>query len=178
MILLAVAIVGVFLWGYFTAQLPPPLPAYHPKTTSTDTPTQTQTTTTPAYQANHPFNYGTAQYSIIKIETATELKSGTLTASTSGSFVLVFLSVLDQGMNPLSLAPSDFTLIDNKGRTYTLNQEATNIACLLNDKKNILSESLQPGLSRDGVLAFDVPEAAAGFTLRLSNGYVEVALGQ
>ena len=45
-------------------------------------------------------------------------------------------------------------------------------------QSNLLTESLQPGLSRDGVIAFDVPKESAGFSIRLSNGYVAVGLGQ
>ena len=146
MILLAVAIVGVFLWGFFSGQLPAPLPSYKPRTTTPTSTTTTQVPYTPAYRVNQPFIFGSVQYEISKVETVTELQSGSLTVSTDGSFVLVFMSVLDLGTAPFSLSPSDFILTDITGRFFTLNQEATNIACLYHGKKNILTESLQPGL--------------------------------
>ena len=127
---------------------------------------------------NNPFNFGSIQYTIEKVELATELKSGTNDISTTGSYVLVFLTVLDEGSAPLTLNPDDFTLIDNQGRTFTLNQEATKIAALSNNKNNILTESLQPGLSQDGIIVFEVPANTSGFSLRLSNGYVQVGLEQ
>jgi hypothetical protein len=177
MILLAIAIVIVFLWGYFTNDLPAPLPSFKPRTTTT-TPTTTSTTTTSEFQLNKPFTFGSAQYTITKIELATELQSGTATTSTTGSYILVFLTVTNEGIVPLSLNPADFTLLDNKGRTFTLNQEATRIAALSNKKSNILTESLQPGLRQEGIIAFEVPDNTSGFVLRLSNGYVNVNLGQ
>jgi hypothetical protein len=177
MILLAVAIVIVFLWGYFTNDLPAPLPSFKPRTTTT-TPTTTSTTTTSELQLNKPFTFGNAQYTITKVELAKELQSGTTTTSTTGSYILISLTVIDEGIVPLTLNPADFTLLDSKGRTFTLNQEATRLAALSNKKSNILTESLQPGLTREGIIAFDVPENTSGFVLLLSNGYVKVNLGQ
>ena len=178
MIFLAVAIIAVFVWGYFTNDLPAPLPSFKPRTTTTIPVATTTTTTAAEFQLNKPFTFGSAQYTITKIDLINELKSGTTTTTTTGSYVLVFLAVLDEGMTPLTLNPSDFTLIDNKGRIFTLNQEATRIASVSNGKGNLLTESLQPGLSKEGVLTFDVPKDASGFSMRLSNGYVNVNLGQ
>ena len=177
MILLSIAIIAVFTWGYFTNDLPAPLPSYKPRTTTT-APITTSTTTTSEFQLNKPFTFGNAQYTITKIELVSELQSGTTTVTTTGSYLLVFLTVLDEGTEPLTLNPGDFTIIDNKGRTFTLNQEATRIAALSNKKSNILTESLQPGLSQEGIIAFEVPANTSGIALRLSNGYVQVNLGK
>jgi hypothetical protein len=185
MIVIAVLCVGAMLWAYFTDQLPGPLPKYHSATVKTGTTTTTNAAipsgiTTTAYPASQPFDFGAAQYTLGKITVSgDELRSGTLTATTSGNFVIVDLTVLDRGSVPLSLEASDFTLYDNRGNLYAVNENATNIASLSTaNRKNLLTEPLQPGLSRDGIIVFEVPKDASGFTLRASNGYVDISLGK
>jgi hypothetical protein len=186
MIVIAVLCIGSMLWAYFTDQLPGPLPKFH--TASNTKPGVTTTTnsavpsgiTTTAYPASQPFDFGAAQYTLGKISVSgDDLRSGTLTATTSGSFVLVDLTVLDRGSAPLVLDAADFTLYDSKGNLYTVNENATNIASLSTaNRKNLLTEPLQPGLSRDGIIVFEVPKDASGFTLRVANGYVDISLGK
>jgi hypothetical protein len=107
-----------------------------------------------------------------------ELKQGGTSLTASGSFFLVFLSVTNQGQEPLSFSPSDFSLHDQQGRKFTVHSEATKLASLTNQKSDLFSEALQPGLGRETVLVFDVPKESTGLSLRLSNGYLDVSLGQ
>lgn len=128
-------------------------------------------------QASHPFSYGSILYSITKIERVNELKLGSTSLTTPGSFLLLVLSISNQGSEPMVFELSDFTAYDNKGRKFTANQSATKLAYQIYGKADISGEALQPGLARESVVAFEVPRDAVGFSLRLLHGYLDVNLG-
>lgn len=181
LLLLIVIGVALFLWGYFTSDFPAPLPARHRATSAAmPSPTGTGTPGTQGLQAQpgHPFIYGNGLYTVEKMERVAQVGQGGNSVTASGSFLLVFLSVTNQGQEPLSFSPSDFSLRDKQGRTFTLHSEATKLASLANQKSDLFSEALQPGLSRETVLAFDVPKESSGLSLRLSSGYLDVNLGE
>jgi len=176
-----VVLIGLSLWGYFTSALPAPLPAWH-RATSVATPSPLGASTPGAQalqaQRGRPFTFGNGLYSVEKTDRVAELKQGGTSLTASGSFFLVFLSVTNQGQEPLSFSPSDFSLHDQQGRKFTVHSEATKLASLTNQKSDLFSEALQPGLGRETVLVFDVPKESTGLSLRLSNGYLDVSLGQ
>lgn len=180
LLLLAIG-VALFLWGYFTSDLPAPLPARH-RTTPVANPSQTGTGTPGTQglqaQAGRPFIYGNGLYSVEKTDRVAQVGQAGSSVTASGSFLLVFLSVTNQGPEPLSFSPSDFSLRDKQGRTFTIHLEATKLAVLANQRSDLFSEAIQPGLDRKIVLVFEVPKDSTGPSLRLSNGYLDVNLGQ
>ncbi len=91
--------------------------------------------------------------------------------------MLVFISVVNRGTEPLSLKPSDFALYDNYQRRYSAHGEATKLAAQAYDRADLFAEAVEPGLSRQGILTFDVPQEDASFSLRLFNGFMDVSLG-
>jgi hypothetical protein len=176
-LVLLVVIVGFLTWGYFTSSLPAPFPARNRKTAESTSSTET-TVTSPGLQLKMgtPFTYGNLQYLISKTERTTEVKQGGTTLDTSGSFILVFLTVKNSSKGPVILEPSDFALNDAEGRVYSLNLEASKLASVANEADDIFGEALQPSLGRTGVLVFDIPIDATNLSIRLFNGYLDVSL--
>jgi hypothetical protein len=175
--LLGLAIIVLCIVGYFTAAFPSPFPAWHRATSETPA-TQTSVVNQPTAQVGQPFTYGNTLYSITKIDRVAEVKDSKTTLKTTGTFIEIFLSVTNQGQEPVSFQPSDFTLIDSQGKEYTLYLNATAIATQSNNKNDLFDSALQPGLEREGVLVFETPKQATGLILRLSNGYADVSLGE
>lgn len=86
------------------------------------------------------------------------------------------LSARNTGLEPFTLDGA-LLLIDGQGRRFTPNVAATaNAARVDSSRGNALTQGLQPGITTDLVVAFDVPKEAEDFRLRISGGYVEVAL--
>lgn len=91
-------------------------------------------------------------------------------------FARVRLSARNTGRAPFTLAET-LVLVDGLGRRYTPNATATaNAARIDNDRSDALAQDLQPGITTDLVVVFDVPEEAEDFRLRIEGGYVEVEL--
>jgi hypothetical protein len=176
-LVLVVVLVAVFAWGYFTNSFPAPFPSASPRASATTT--MTVSTTTPAgFQLGKQFTYGDAVYTVNRTGNVAEINSSSGKSIAAGIYILVYLTVTDQAAVPLELGPADFALVDSSGHLFTVDQKATGAASESDGLKDILTDSLQPGLSRQGVLAFDVPKDATEFSLRLYSGYVSVGLGK
>jgi hypothetical protein len=174
---LLVVVVGFLTWGYLTSSLPAPFPARH-RTSAENISTSGTTDTSQIlqYKEGTLFTYGNLQYLVSKTERATEVKQGNTTVKTSGSFILVFVTVKNSSKVPVVLEPSDFALIDAEGRAYSVNLGASNLSSTANEAGDMFGEALQPSLERTGVLVFDIPKDATGLSIRLYNGYLDVAL--
>ncbi len=175
---MVLAVIIVLFWGWFTSQLPEPLPVRNRGGTQlapsgTSIPAQGT-----GVQASRPFTYGNAIYSITDISTVTEVKAGRTSLTSTGSFVVLLLTINNQGDEPIILHPSDFILHDMQNRRFTVNVAATSIAESANRRSGLFNEAVQPGMGRQGVLVFEVPRDDRGFSLRLANGFLDVNLGR
>lgn len=172
------AVIALIIYGYFTSSLPAPFPAKGERPSPGGTPTPAAgNAPAPAAQVGRPFTFGGGLYSIDKIDRIGQLQKGSATLSAGGTFLLVFLSVENRGIEPLAFQSSDFALFDRQGRRYAAHIEATKLAGPAFQTSDLLGEAIGPGLKRQGVLAFDVPLDAGGFSFRLLNGYLDISLG-
>ncbi len=80
------------------------------------------------------------------------------------------------GGEPLSL-DGGLQLVDASGRVFTPNPVATAAAAgRIDDREDALAIRLQPGITADLIVVFDVPNDAEDFRLRLRGGFVDVTL--
>jgi len=93
-----------------------------------------------------------------------------------GVFLLVPLTVQNTGREPLALAPGDVALLDSQGRRFSPDVAATRLHAEATRGDSLLETTVQPGLTLSGVLVFDVPTDASGLVLRVSRGYIDLAL--
>ena len=95
-----------------------------------------------------------------------------------GRFVVVSLTVRNTGPEPLSLADR-LGLVDGAGRAFSPDAHATAVAARRDGNRvDAVAMALQPGLTLDLVVVFDVAEDAEDVRLRLRGGFVDVALEQ
>ena len=169
------AIVGVAIWGYYTSSFPAPLPARNRAVQeSKTTPASEATPVQP--QMDRAFVFGDVEYTVSKVERSATVSKPGVSITAMGSFVQISFTVKNLGDAPVVLPAADFALYDSQGRGYSVHQAAT--AAAAEEPVAFFSEALQPGLTRTGVIVFEVPENASGLRLRLLNGYTEVDLGQ
>lgn len=129
-------------------------------------------------ETGRAFQFGDVVYGVSGLER----RDGPGTANTLrgpyGKFVVLSVSVQNHGNAPIQFSPSDFALVDGKGRLFSPDREATRAYAAENRREALVELVLQPGLSADGVLVFDVPPDATGLALRIQKGYLDVSLGQ
>lgn len=119
------------------------------------------------------FSFGTWEYTVVDAKRGGELSGRTA----RGSFFLVTLRVRNTGREPQGLKPADFALLDGQGRRFTPDDEGTKAAAS-GRKDDLFAGAVQPGLTGEGVLVFDVPPDLKEPVLRLTSGYVDVRLSQ
>jgi hypothetical protein len=111
-------------------------------------------------------------------------ETGTSEPSDGSNFLVVRYRIKNEGKESAVVSTSDFKVLDSKGRQYTPSSDATAHLVMNQDADFLLSE-LQPGIGRDGVQAFELPNDAfdGGLTLIVpekglfSSGEVRVRLG-
>lgn len=132
----------------------------------------------PAASIGRAIGYGEWGYRVSSAEKRDRLEFDSKSLLPGGSFLLVHLTVTNNGKEPRSLAAADFGLIDGQGRRYSVDSEATELASGQLSKSRLLDVVIQPGLSKDSVVVFDIPGDAGGLSFRLFQGYLDVDLGQ
>ena len=95
-----------------------------------------------------------------------------------GQFVVISLTARNTGAIPVLLGER-VRLMDSARRSYSPVPEASAIAALRDPAlEDALVVELQPGLTVDLVVVFDVSEEAEGLLLRVVGGFVDVALSE
>lgn len=90
--------------------------------------------------------------------------SGGFGADAQGEFVIVDITVKNNGTEEITLTSLDFTLVGD-GVEYSTSDDA------LYEDGALSIESINPGNSYSGKLVFDVPEGASIFTLEMTPGW-------
>jgi hypothetical protein len=93
-----------------------------------------------------------------------------------GSFTLVDLQLANAGSEPLTPTMSDFRLIDDRGRSYAVDAEATRSTNAFNHRRDVFQSTVPPGGRVATFLAFETTADANPQTLRVVMGYGEAAL--
>lgn len=177
-VLLVLAIVGLGVYGYFTTPLPfglssviqtPGGGAVTPATGTRSTPAGTRTV------AGQPLVLGATNVVIQSVQRNEDLSAGGRSGP-AGSFTVVEIEVQNGGSEPLTPQLANFRLIDDRGRVYAVDPEATRTVNTTG-RRRMISESTVPPAGRvNTLLAFETPADATALTLRVSLGYGELEL--
>ena len=122
--------------------------------------------------------YGDWGYRVASLERRDKFEQADKQAVPAGVFLVINLTVTNNGKEPRSLSATDFALIDSQGRRYGVDGEATELAAGVLNKNRRLGIAVQPGLTKDSAVVFDIPRDAKGLSFRLFQGYLDVDLGQ
>ncbi|TWI55268.1 DUF4352 domain-containing protein [Halalkalibacter nanhaiisediminis] len=160
-----IAIVGSFMGGDDT-------------TTTTSAPTDeteesinepTEEEVTETVGIGETLELGEARFTVHGIETGvTEVGNQYLNKSTTGQFVLVDLTFLNEGTEAVMTDTSFFKLLSGD-RTFDADGEASMYA---NDERSsFFLESVNPGMDRRGIVVFETPADASDFILEVQTGF-------
>lgn len=123
-----------------------------------------------------PVRDGKFQFTVKTVSRADSVGSGFTEQKPKGEFILIVITVENIGDEAQSFAGSVQKLIDADGREY---EADTGAALWLKDSKS-LYEQINPGLSVDGTVVFDVPKGLNPVAIELHDslfsGGVRVAL--
>lgn len=83
-------------------------------------------------------------------------------APSGATFLLLHYSIRNDGNQTETVLTDDLTLVDPKGRTFRPSSEAQTALMMSGGPNDFLLSELQPGIKKDTVTAFLIPEDALG----------------
>jgi hypothetical protein len=179
-LLLILAIVGLGVYAYFTTPLPFGLSSViqtpggglaAPSTSTRSTPAGTRTV------AGQPLVLGATNVVVQSVQRNQDLTTGGR-GGPVGSFTVVEIELQNSGSEPLTPQMANFRLVDDRGRVYAVDPEATRTVNTTSRRRVIFDSTVPPSGRVDTLLAFETPADAAALILRVSLGYGEVELPQ
>lgn len=176
LLLVLLAVVGLGVYGYFTAPLPLGLssiirtPGGGP--TSGGTSGVTPGTRTAAGQ---PLVLGATNVVVQAVQRSQDLSTGGRSGP-AGSFTVVQVEIQNGGNEPLIPDMASFRLVDERGRLYAVDPDATRSVNTSTRHRYVFEATVPPGGSLVTLLAFETAPDANALTLRVALGYGEVEL--
>ncbi len=176
--LLIVAAILVGVYAYLTTPLPFGLSAViaTPGRGST-APVATQANATPAGRAaaGQPLTLGSTNIVVLAVQRNQDLTTADR-GGPPGVFTVLDLQVQNAGSEPLTPMPTDFRLVDDQGRVYAVDAEATRSENVFGHRRDVFDASVPPGGVVSTFVAFQTTPSANASTLRVHLGYGELDL--
>jgi hypothetical protein len=178
-VLIAAAIV-VGVYAYLTTPLPYGLGELVSTPGGANAPVRAVATQVAATSPGHapvgqPLALGAASVIVTSIARNQDLTTGGR-GGPPGSFTVVDLQLANAGTEPLRPAMADFRLLDDRGRTYAVDAEATRSTNSFGHRRDVFQASVPPGARIETYLAFETTPDANPQTLRVAMGYGDAAL--
>lgn len=130
-------------------------PTPNPTTTPSLEPTATQTPNNPTHSVGESFVVGSGEqairYTVTGVQTTESVGTDSVGEDADGLFVLVTLEMENTGSESLDLTSRPFRLVDQQDREFEVDDQA-----MLYVDESVVFEQLNPGLSKQGVIVFDV----------------------
>lgn len=180
-LLIVLAIVGLGVYGYFTTPLPLGLSSVirTPGGSNVATPTGTAVGVPAGARtaAGQPLVLGATSVVVQTVQRNQDLAAGGRgPAGPAGLFTLVLIELQNGGSEPLTPQTADFRLVDDRGRVYAVDPEATRSVNVVGKHRYLFEASVPPGGRLATLLAFETAADATALTLRVRLGYGDVEL--
>lgn len=176
--LLVLAIVGLGVYGFFTTPLPLGLSSLIRTPGSSSNATgSTASVGVPAgarTAAGQPLVLGATNVMVVSVQRNQDLSAGG--RGPTGTFTVVQIEVQNDGSEPLTPQIADFRLVDDRGRLYAPDLDATRSVNTAAKHRVVFDSSVPPGGRVATGLAFETAPDANALTLRVKLGYGEVEL--
>jgi hypothetical protein len=175
---IVLAIVGLGVYGYFTTPLPFGLSSVIRTPGGANTGGTTAPIGVPAgtrTAAGQPLVLGSTNVVVQAVQRNQDLSIGGRSGP-QGSFTLVQIELQNGGSEPVTPQSADFRLVDDRGRLYAVDVEATRSVNTSTKHRVVFDASVPPGGRFATLLAFETAPDANALTLRVRLGYGEVEL--
>ncbi len=177
-LLIVLAIVGLGVYGYFTTPLPLGLSSVirTPGGSNVPTPASTAVGVSAGARtaAGQPLVLGATNVVVQTVQRNQDLSAGG--RGPAGLFTLVLIDLQNGGSEPLTPQIADFRLVDDRGRVYAVDPEATRSVNVTAKHRYLFEASVPPGTRLATLLAFETAADANALTLRVRLGYGDVEL--
>ena len=176
-VLLLLVIVGLGVYAFFTTPLPFGLSAYIRTPGGANVPVAPSgPSLVPGSRVavGQPLVLGAANVTVQSVQRNQDLAAAG--RGPLGSFTLLQIELQNGGNEPLLPQLGDFRLMDDRGRTYAVDLEATRAVNTASRRRLAFEASVPPGGRLATVLAFETPPDVGGLTLRVKLGYGELDL--
>jgi hypothetical protein len=178
-LLIVLAIIGIGVYGYFTTPLPLGLSSVirtpggsnvpAPASTAVGVPAGARTA------AGQPLVLGATNVVVQSVQRNESLSAGGR-GGPAGTFTVVQIELQNGGGEPLTPQIADFRLMDDRGRVYAVDPEATRSVNVAGKHRYLFDASVPPGARLATLLAFETATDANALTLRVKLGYGDVEL--
>jgi hypothetical protein len=129
-----------------------------------------------ALERDQPFQFGDLRIAVTDLRLSRIVSEGSDEQAAIEQFASVSLTVRNTGLIPNALGDA-LQLVDDQGRLFTASGEASAaVARRSADQADALETILQPGITTDLIVVFEVPEEVEGLRLRITGGYIDVSL--
>ena len=115
------------------------------------------------FEVNEPVVFGDLEYVVLGFEESKEYNGH----ETENKFVIVTVSVKNQGKEPVTITNDYFVLIDGDDRIY--DSDPTRDISFHDNNYFSLTESINPGLTKKGRVSFEVPEDVNTYMLGIKD---------
>ncbi len=114
---------------------------------------------------------GDIAFTATDVTAATTLGSQYTKKTAQGMFYVVSLKIENKGKETKTIDSSMITLTDSQGRTFDRSIDGQTAKGMARGKVDLFLQQVQPGLSVNGDIVFDIPKDAAGLKLLVKGGY-------
>ncbi|MEH7544922.1 DUF4352 domain-containing protein [Neobacillus vireti] len=133
-------------------------------------------TSAPKQEANKPLsNEGVSSDVNIKVtgvETKSEVGNEFSKEKAQGVFKIVSVAITNNQKDAITLDANSFKLVDNKGREFSYSTSGQTALGVADDTvADFFLKQLNPGLTQNGKIVFDVPADAKGLTMKARGGF-------
>ena len=172
-IVVVVVLVYLFLSGFFDSGDDPEQAAAPP-------PVTVDAAETPGVvEFEQTARVGPLDIAIERVEWTNELLADGRTRQAAQRFAIVRLNVVNRGVAPSQLLPSQAEMVTADGRSYALDAALAAGAAIYEDRATLaLPATFQPDLPVALLLVFRLPNDAGGLSLRLHGHHVDFALAE
>lgn len=172
-----ILLVGLGVYGFFTQPLPFGLSSVvNNPGGQAARPAQAPVQQAPGARvgATQPLGLGAVTVGVLGVQRGQSLSTSNRGPATAYTVALVVIQ--NGGLEPLVLQPTAFSLIDERGRRYAVDVEASRAGATAAQKRPPFESTVPPGGRLETTLAFETAPDAGALTLRVSLGYGEVEL--
>ena len=120
------------------------------------------------YEIGESFMIDEISYTINSINTTKVLGGLIFKKEAGGTFYIISITAKNEGKKPREYFTPSFEINDDQEREFSDDRSASSYADKYGEKLSF--EQLQPGLSKTGIIVFDLPDDATGLKLRVKNG--------
>jgi hypothetical protein len=104
-----------------------------------------------------------------RIEFKKQIENQLYTQKADGIYLLVYISIKNNEKESKILTSSLFNLSDSKGYIYDISEDATKALVILEPEKIFLFKKLPPRITKEIIVAFEVPDENDNYILRIAD---------